>query len=178
MPGLWLCVTCRGRTFGRSCLSHSAECQAYLWKVLPIALSRVPGLSAWPLALCHMEGQHLMAGAAYRIQQSARLSVRPLALYKHVTTVPNARYWNSRMHSIESAVITYTIIITCFSQVSPLTLARGQALTAGVTRGLTVRQQVRQSDTTEAHTMNIIISVPQVPTPSRSSYWHYRPAEL
>ena len=81
-------------------------------------------------------------------------------------------FWNSRMHSIESAVIIYTIIITCFSQVSSLTLARGQALTAGVTRGLTVRQQVRQSDTTEAHTMNIIISVPQVPTPSRSSYWH------
>ena len=72
------------------------------------------------------------------------------------------------MHSIESAVITYTIIITCFSQVSSLTLARGQALTAGVTRGLTMRLLVRQSDTTEAHAMNIIVSVPQVPTPSRS----------
>ena len=54
------------------------------------------------------------------------------------------------MHSIESAVITYTIIITCFTQVSSLTLARGQALTAGATRGLAERLQVRQSDTTEA----------------------------
>ena len=43
-----------------------------------------------------------------------------------------------------------------------------RALEAVATRGLTVRLQVRQSDTTEAHAMNIIISVPQVPTPSRS----------
>ena len=44
-----------------------------------------------------------------------------------------------------------------------------RALETVATRGLTVGLQVKQSDTTEAHAMNIIISVPQVPTPSRSS---------
>ena len=58
------------------------------------------------------------------------------------------------------------------------THARGRALTAGATRRLTVTLQVRHSDVTETHTMNVIISVPsyqptqEVPTgPNGQQYY-------
>ena len=44
MPGLWLCVTSRGKALN---------------EVLPIAFSRMPGLSARALAVCICNGKTL-----------------------------------------------------------------------------------------------------------------------